>query len=373
MHLLHVVGTISLQSSGPSRSVPALCVALARRGHQVELAYVDYGSRPEVPGVRSHVYNLSRWPGLRFATWSTGLLRYLLTADLRGVLLHVHGLWHFPTIYPAWAHALKGVPLVCSPRGTLGAWPLSRSPARKRVSLALGQGYALREAAFLHATSQEEAADFRAYGLANPIVVAPNVVPSEGPVDLESRRPPTVLFLSRLHPKKNVEALLGAWPFVKAAVPDAKLLIAGSSELGYREKLEQLVASSALPDVRFVGELLGEPKAAALREAQVFAFPSHNENFGMVVAEAMAAGALVVTSTGTPWSVLEERSLGRQVAPTAEAFGPAIVQQLTLAPELAVERRRRAAEYVLERFGDAAAEPLERAYEQVLRGEPVRG
>jgi glycosyltransferase involved in cell wall biosynthesis len=370
MRVLHVVTSISREASGPSQSVPALCVALREHGVDASLAYVDYGATPglSIPAIS---FSRSRLPLLRQAGWSPGLFRHI--ADARVDVIHVHGLWELPTLMPLVPHLARGIPVVSSPRGTLGPWALSRSAWKKRVALVLGQRQLLERAAFLHATSEAEAEELREFGVRAPIVVAPNVVTALGiSSDLDREREPKVLFLSRLNPKKNVEVLLQGWPAVTRAVPNASLEIVGPDEGGYSLFLQRLALTLGLKNVSFRGALHGAAKEAALADADVFAFPTRNENFGMVVAEAMLAGALVVCSTGAPWQVVETESVGRWVPPEPTTFAEAIVNTLTLSTVEKRERRRRARQLVLVRFGDRAAAPIAAAYASVIDS-PRRG
>jgi glycosyltransferase involved in cell wall biosynthesis len=366
MNVLHVVTSISREASGPSQSVPALCSALRDQGVDTTLAYVDYGATPTLSTPSVH-FRRSRLPLLRDVGWSAGLFRYIASA--RVDVIHVHGLWELPTIMPIVPHLARRVPLVVSPRGTLGAWALSRSPLKKRMALLLGQRRVLESAAFLHATSEAEAQEFREFGLRSPIVVAPNVVDTTGRASgLSAARAPVVLFLSRLHPKKQVEVLLHAWPRICAAVPDVHLEVAGPDEGGYRAELEQLATRLSLRNVRFLGNLVGEEKRKAFERADVFALPTRNENFGMVVAEAALAGALVVCSTGAPWAVLEQEHAGRWVHATPDTFAEAISSLLTMPLAKKAEMRGRARALVISRFGSIAAEPLVSAYQHVRFG-----
>jgi glycosyltransferase involved in cell wall biosynthesis len=366
IRVVHVVTSISRESSGPSRSVPALCAALREQGIDASLVYVDYGATPEV-GVPTLSFERTRVPGLRQGGFSLGLLRYLLSCQAD--IIHAHGMWELPGLFALARLALTGIPIVVSPRGTLGPWAMSRSAIKKQVALRLGFRALLERSSFIHVTSASEAEEVRRFGLNNTIVMAPNVVePAALPEDLAVRRAPVVLFLSRLHPGKQVEILLRAWPMVHAICPSACLEIAGPDEDGYRAKLETECSALGLCNVAFLGELRGEEKRAAMGRADVFAFPTRSENFGMVVAEAALSGALVVCSRGAPWSVLDEHRAGRWIEATPELFARAIVELLCMPPEQKSEMRVRARSLVLSMFGASAAEPLARAYAQVLAG-----
>jgi len=108
---------------------------------------------------------------------------------------------------------------------------------------------------------------------------------------------PTALFMSRLHPKKNVQGLLRAWTQVVADRPDAQLWGAGDGDDDYVARLHDTVAQHDLGDsVSFLGFVSGDEKQRVFREAWAFALPSHQENFGVAVLEAVAAGLPVVIS-----------------------------------------------------------------------------
>jgi glycosyltransferase involved in cell wall biosynthesis len=371
MKIVHVVGTISSESSGPAQSVPALCIGLAELGMDVQLHYLDFGRRPEVPGVDTRVYPQSRFPGLRGAAWSLPLLIGLMREGTPDRILHAHGLWHFPTIYPGWAKTLRRAKLVMSPRGTLGQWPLSRSRFRKSVSLALGQRRALAIADLLHATADSEVADIRRFGLDNPVAVIPNAIPMPAaPPGDDALRQRRVLFLSRLHPKKAVDRLLAAWALVAPRWPDWHLAIAGAAEGDHLGELRRLAGELGLGTVRFLGEVLGRDKEEAYRSSSVFVLPSHHENFGIVVAEALSHGLPVIASRGTPWAILEREGGGWWVDNDPESLARALDQALALTPAARGRIGEVGRRIVRERFSRAAiAAQMKSAYERVAAGD----
>jgi glycosyltransferase involved in cell wall biosynthesis len=123
---------------------------------------------------------------------------------------------------------------------------------------------------------------------------------------------PTVLYMSRLHPKKNVTGLIEAWADVVADYPDAQLWIAGDGADEYVQSLHEAVREHQVSDaVSFLGFVSGSEKQRVLREAWAFALPSHQENFGVAVLEAVAAGLPVVISGEVQLcSFVEQNDLG---------------------------------------------------------------
>lgn len=370
MKVVHVVGTISTESSGPSKSVPALCEGLAEAGVDVEIHYLDFGGRPSVRGVNTYVYERTRVPGFRHAAWSARMLAGLWAHVDSDTILHAHGLWHFPTIYPAWVQALRACKLVMSPRGTLGSWKLRRSWVKKAISLRIGQRRALERADMLHATSDAEADDFRRFGLQGRTVVIPNAINVPPLNRIATERAGTVrnlLFLGRIHPVKAIDHLLKAWACVESEFPQWHLSIAGPSESGHRAELQKLAQELHLAHVHFPGELCGKAKADAYRNAELFVLPSHHENFGMVVAEALSNGKPVIASRGTPWRCLVERAAGWWVNNEPASLEVALRDALGRSPAQLTEMGMRGYQLLGERFSVATiAQQMLREYELLM-------
>jgi glycosyltransferase involved in cell wall biosynthesis len=186
--------------------------------------------------------------------------------------------------------------------------------------------------------------NIRALGFGQHVVLAPNGVdcpelaarPSRS--RMEERWPVLrgqrwVVFLSRLHPKKGLDVLLQAW--AQARRPDnAVLVIAGSDLIGYRRVVERFIREFNLEQsVCLPGEVRGEDKDALLANAELLVLPSHSENFGMVIAEAMSWARPVIASTATPWSEVVTRGAGWWVAPERDAFSAAIEAALAMPRE----------------------------------------
>ncbi len=311
----HILATIADPGAGPSHSVGALAAALAARGSRTELHTVrgwrDRGVVADPVGVTltAHRQDFPRAP-LLGAMCLSGELEEALrrrTADI----LHGHGLWLMPNVYPSWAARHGRARVVISPRGMLSAEALAFSRLRKRVFWRVFQARALVEAACLHATSAAERDDIRAAGLANPVAVIPNGV--ELPPATEGAHPESprkILSLGRVHPKKGLDVLLRAWAGVEADHPDWRLRIVGPAELGHDKELKALGDALGLRRVSIEGPAYGPARLAAYRDADLFVLPTRSENFAMTVAEALAAGVPVISSKGAPWAGLEVEGCG---------------------------------------------------------------
>jgi glycosyltransferase involved in cell wall biosynthesis len=328
----HIVASIADPGAGPSYSVRALAGALAALGAEVRLHSVRGwrdGGDPVETGVlhTTHRQDLAAVPLLGAACLSRELAAALARSD--AAVLHGHGLWLAPNIYPARAARRVGAKWVVSPRGMLSAEAMTFSSAKKRVFWRLFQRRALVAADLIHATGEGEVADIRAAGLVGPVAVIPNGVDLPPPPAAGPRTGPlTILSLGRIHPKKGLDSLVRAWASLEAAWPDWRLRIVGPAELGHDRALIDLAARLGLARCAIEGPLYGDDRLAALRGANLFVLPTLSENFAMTVAEALAAGTPVISTRGAPWAGLETEGCGWWIdhgpAPLAETLALAM-------------------------------------------------
>lgn len=167
----------------------------------------------------------------------------------------------------------------------------------------------------------------------------------EGPPDSSCYPKPgnSVLYLARLHPQKGIELLLHAWAAI--APKEWRLKIAGGGEEGYVTSLKQMSTKLAIESqIDWLGPLDDDTKWPAYRDADFFVLPSFSESFGIVVAEALAAGVPVITTTATPWTELEKFGCGVAVEPTESEIVRAVksFMQLSVAQREAMGLKGRA-------------------------------
>lgn len=309
MRVIQVVPGIAEEASGPSYSVPALAAALQPHCESVQLhVLAPAKSQGGLLDVRTYpTWNLARTLGISPA------MSRALTSNARSTdVMHNHSLWMMPNIYPAQAIKHTRCALVTSPRGTLSPAALRRSAWRKRVMWWLCQGKAVRASHCFHATSEQEMMDIRNAGLRGPIALIPNgidIAPlaDDSGATTGNRR---VLYLSRIHPIKGIETLLKAWSKIEIQIPDWELQIVGPGEPSYVRSLQSLAESLNLRRVVFEGPRYGKTKREAYHSAELFVLPSHSENFGMAVAEALAHGVPAIVTQGAPWSGLNTHDCG---------------------------------------------------------------
>jgi glycosyltransferase involved in cell wall biosynthesis len=338
MRILHTIAGLHESSGGPSETTSALCEELATHGLSVGIVTQrsrEIGGVYRVPNpalVTTRFVESFYLAPLRVA-YSPRLLAIIRHAceDQRIELLHDHGIW-LPINHAATRVAReKGIPLVVSPRGMLEPWALAYRAWKKRVAWTVYEKRNLSSARAFCATSSEEARSIRDCGLRQPVAVVPNGVklPELKERHVERTGLRTALFLSRIHPVKGLLLLVEAWRRVQPQ--DWRVIVAGPDEGGHRKAVEEAIRAAGLEvSFEFVGPVRDDAKAALLQQAGVLILPTMSENFGVVVAEALAHGVPVITTTGAPWSGLLEHACGWWVRPKVEDLASAIREAIAL-------------------------------------------
>ena len=326
--LIHTVASLRPDHGGPSRSVALLCGGLARQGFDVQLITDARrpGEPPPAPAPPDVL--LRQAPAHGWLAGARPFARLLNEALVPTSILHDHGLW-LPTNHAA-ARAASTLERcrVVSPRGMLSEWSLGHRRWKKKAAWRLYQRTDLATATALHATSAGEAEEIRRAGLCQPIAIIPNGVelPPRCERTTVPRSPRRALFLSRLHPKKGPDVLLEAWAAVRP--PGWELVIAGPDETGIGARLERRAAELALTDsVSFRGPVDDEEKWALYSTAELFVLPTRSENFGLVIAEALASGLPVITTKAAPWPTLVSHDCGWWI----DVGIPPLIEALTAA------------------------------------------
>lgn len=371
MRVALITPDLRRSSGGLAQNVPRLASALGAEGLDVELLFVGDGEVPPLEGVR---YVSCRLAYPARARRSPEMMRRLL--DSRADVIHANGLWLSPLGYAATASSRLNVPLVLSPRGMLAPWSLRRSRLKKWLAARVLHPGALRKVAGWHATSISERNDLRLLGFQQPICLARNGIdpltstPEEVRVCYEKAAPGiagqrVLLFYSRFHSKKGIRELLADFAHLAPDFPDWHFLAVGIPEEYSVDELRGEVESLGLATRATIVDGTDLPKPYAV--ADLFVLPSHHENFGQVVAEALVAGVPVVTTKGTPWKELEGVGAGRWVS-LQEL--PATLAVLMAWPQARLEEAgRKGHDWVLGEFSwRASAVRLAQFYETLVRG-----
>lgn len=318
--MLHVIPSLSMTHGGPSHAMRTMDKVLRNEGIQVDVVTTDddgTGRYVELPlgrplaadGVPSSGAHWYFHKNTEFYKCSWSFARWIRRHVRDYDLVHVHALFSFVSVVTARAAYHAGVPYVVRPLGTLSPYGLQQRRAfLKRCSLRWVEGPMLERAAAVHVTSEQEREDVENLGFQVRCAVIPLGLFAE--VDapdstllmasfpqLANQR--FILFLSRLDPKKNIEALIDAFSLVAAECPDCVLAIAGAGAPGYAGQLRERAAQSAASNrVHWLGHVEGDAKAALLAGATLFVLPSFSENFGIAAAEALSAGLPCVLAKG---------------------------------------------------------------------------
>ena len=211
-------------------------------------------------------------------------------------LLHLNGIWQYPSRV---AHKLadhSGLPLVISPHGMLDPWITRRNAWKKHLGRWLWERAAWQTANAFHALTRAEAADIANEAPGAKIGVVPNAAP---PITsaMGRERPPMVLYLGRNHDKKNLSALMEAWLSVRSDLPSgASLTIAGWGDDEGIAAIESAMKGNRDTGIEFVGTAFGSQKAALLDIARFLILPSHSEGLPMAILEAWAARVPTIMS-----------------------------------------------------------------------------
>ncbi|HEY5040690.1 MAG TPA: glycosyltransferase [Verrucomicrobiae bacterium] len=360
IRVAHVTTSISRLGGGLYESVRHLSMETHKNGVQMEIlglqdAFTEADAPQWVPvTVRSFPI-----AGPKRFGYAPGLFRHLQRSA--NDIVHLHGVWQYPTAATLrWARA-TGRPYVVSAHGMLEPWALRRSRFKKTLVNWLFQNICLREAACLRATAEAEVESLRRLGLKNPVALIPNgvFIPEVIQKAEAGDRKPEVrraLFLSRIHPKKGLLELVRAWKKYAATLKPERLksavggpisglrspvsdpwelLIVGPDEGGHLAEVMALVNELGLQDqIRYGGEIWeDDAKWKCYAGADLFVLPSFSENFGLVIAEALGCGVPVVTTHATPWRDLETHQCGWWIDTGVAALADCLKSALAVPPE----------------------------------------
>ena len=317
MRLLHVIDTADTRSGGP---IQGLKVAAIRQQRGVDATVIsldpdefdDLAVLPfETHGLgQKHLINLFA-PNFRY---SSSMVPWIRENAHRFDAVIVHGIWCYHTI--AVHTALKGtsIPYVVYTHGMMDPWFKNAYPLKhikKQIYWWLFLGRALRDAALILFTAEDEKllarGVFLGYRKYKERVVKYGTVDAPNNIDeqnaaFQERFPEMagrryLLFLSRIDPKKGCDLLISAFASIAERYPNLDLIMAGPDKTNWRPHLEALARSMGISSrIHWPGMLSGDVKWGAFRNAEAFVLPSHQENFGIAVAEALSCGLPVLIS-----------------------------------------------------------------------------
>lgn len=348
---------------GPAFSVARLASALNDAGAQVGLWSADNSSAAE-----------SLLPSASRIQQLNGTEIEALNSFGQPDVLHDNGIWLPHNHRLAALSRNHSIPRVVSLRGMLEPWALRHKWFKKKIAWMAYQRRDLEQASCHLTSSEPEARNLEKIGLGVPVITVPNGVDlpadalarhanSEQPAKNGTR---TALFLGRIAPVKGLPMLIEAWGRIR---PQGWVLrIAGPDEGDYQREVEKAVSSADLEQfVSFLGPIPPEDKQALFRGADLFVLPTHSESFGVAVAEALAHGLPVLTTTGAPWSILPEQGCGWWVDANVDGLVHGLQQATDLDCRTLQAMGARGRAMVIERFSwERIAGDVLSAYRSIL-------
>jgi glycosyltransferase involved in cell wall biosynthesis len=301
MKVIHFIAGIDRKEGGTAEYIRLVGSEL--NNHIEIIVATGISCNPiEINGVKIKFFNTSV---LRWFSMLEEFHEFLLFE--KPDIVHINGIWSPQN----WGFQKKAqelfIKVILSPHGMLEPWIMADKSWKKKFGLILYQRKALKRAECLHVTGEIEEFNVKALGFNNRMHIIPNGIDLNDVKEIKiNYGTQKMVFLSRIHPKKGIELLLEAWRNTNTF--GWTLEIAGNGNKDYIDKLIQ--SAKDLKDVRFVGAKYGEEKWNFLRSADIMILPTHSENFGIVIAEALAVGVPVITTKGTPWEDLETYQCG---------------------------------------------------------------
>ena len=362
--VIHYIPSIDRASGGVGSYIQLLSKAL---GKLVELHVVTHHSDHELTLENCQLHYIDKY--VHYFTMKRQWIELLEQIDPD--VVHINCCWQPESaILQRWARN-RGFKTVYSPHGMLEPWIMQRHYLTRKVpALLLYQKDAIKHSDILHATADSERQNLISLGYNTKVAVIPNGIDlSQIQMKDSWKKTKTLLFLSRIHVKKGIELLVNAVEALKTEMQDYQVLIAGEGDDRYVEELKKQVKDKQIDHIiKFVGGVYGDEKWSLYRQADVFILPTYSENFGIVVAEALACGTPVITTKGTPWPDLISCHCGWWIDCSQNAITSALksaINESDSSLEIIGKSGRRLVE---ERYSiEAVANQMESLYKSVLK------
>ncbi len=361
MNLLHVIDSVDPRGGGPIEGILQWASLKESRFFNVSIASFDHPSAPYLSGIPVPVYALGnrglpshdRWHRLPWVHYGYAprMIPWLRANLHRYDVVVVNGLWNYSTFAARRVLVGSTIPYYVFTHGMLDPWFKKTYPlksALKQVFWWFCEGPLLNNARAVLFTTEDERTlahcAFLPYRLKDMVVgYGTNDVSGDPATQIEAflslipalRNRNYILFLSRIHPKKGCNLLISAFAPIVASHPQVDLVIAGPDQNGLKKGLVAQAQALGISDrIHWPGMLSGDAKWGAFRAAEAFVLPSHQENFGIVVAEAMACGKpVLLTDKVNIWREVLACEAGLVETDTAEGVARLLERYFALSRE----------------------------------------
>lgn len=326
MRVLHIISSLSLEGGGPAQGVRNLTSYYVEQGVSATVLCLD--DPEDNLGNTEHLEVVPLGKGKGVFAYHSGMVDWIKSNVDEFDALVVHGLWQYLGLAVLKALKNSSVPYYVFPHGMLDPWFKHEYPLKhlkKYVFWFLAQYPVLKNAKAVLFTCEEEKLlareSFSPYNVREVVVnygtTLTELAKSARPGDFYELYPKLqekriFLFLSRIHEKKGCDLLIQAFAKVAKSNPDCHLVMAGPDRTGWQAELEKLASDLDITDrITWTGMLKNEKKWGAIKAAEAFVLPSHQENFGIAVAEALAVGTPVLISNKVNiWREIKEMQAG---------------------------------------------------------------
>ncbi|MBF2057337.1 MAG: glycosyltransferase [Cyanobacterium sp. T60_A2020_053] len=388
MKVAHIIPSIAPVRGGPSKAIIEMVDALQNKGVCVEIITTnDNGNNLlNVPLYRQTVYEkvpVTFFPRLCLSSkaiqefnfaWS--LTKWLWGHISDYDLIHVHTLFNYPSTIAMVIAKWRKIPYIIRPCGMLLKWSLQQKATKKELYLKLIEEANINYSQRIHYTALQEKEEAQVLNLKTkdfilPLgLTIPELIPrsKEKLINLYDipKNIPIILFLSRIHEKKGLDFLVNALGKLSL---DFRLIIAGSGEPDYEDKIKNLITSNNLKNkVIWAGFVEGELKNTLLQGSDLFALTSYSENFGIAVLEALASGLPVVITPGIALSsMVKDNDLGYICDLDIDSIYLAITRALSN-PEKLEDMSRRGRKFIQKNYSwDKIAKDLVDVYKEIIK------
>lgn len=322
--ILHLISSMNPDDGGPPEAVRQLAQASKDMGDSVEIVCQDDPSANFLQFLPCPVHAIGRGAG-KYG-YSQRLLKWLRENISRFDRLVIHGIWQYIDV-AGWKAAQGRVPYVVFVHGALDPWFKERYPLKhlKKYLYWPLQYVVLRRAKAVLFTGESErnlaATSFSPNQWTDRIVPFGTSAPQgdrQAQIEAFYKLMPSLrgrrylLFIARIHEKKGCDLLIQAYAKLARQHEDVDLVVAGPDQVGLQSQLQALAEGAGIANrIHWPGMITGDAKYGAFYAAEAFILPSHQENFGVAVAEALACGKPVLISNKVEiWKDIEQESVG---------------------------------------------------------------